>query len=48
LSDEQLDRVLSALDGVNTGVEFTVEAGRPDAITESNLRILKDHGVTRI
>ncbi len=48
LSDEQLDRVLSALDKINTGVEFTVEAGRPDAITENNLKILKKHNVTRI
>ena len=48
LTDEQLDRVLCALDKINTGVEFTVEAGRPDAITESNLNILKKHNVTRI
>lgn len=48
LSNENLDRVLSAIDKINTGVEFTVEAGRPDAINESNLRILKKHNVTRI
>lgn len=48
LSDEHLERVLSAIDDINTGVEFTVEAGRPDAITESNLKILKKHKVTRI
>ncbi len=48
LSDEQLERVLCAIDQVNTGVEYTVEAGRPDRITESNLKILKKHGVTRI
>ena len=48
LSDEQLERVLCALDDINTGVEFTVEAGRPDCITESNLEILKKHNVTRI
>ena len=48
LSDEHLDRILSALDDINTGVEFTVEAGRPDRITESNLKILKKHKVTRI
>ena len=28
--------------------EFTVEAGRPDTITEEKLRILKDYGVGRI
>jgi len=48
LSDDKLERVLSAIDKINTGVEYTVEAGRPDAITESNLKILKNHGVTRI
>ncbi len=48
LSDEQLEKVLCAIDSVNTGVEYTVEAGRPDRITESNLKILKKHGVTRI
>ena len=48
LSDRDLDRVLSAIDKINTGVEFTVEAGRPDVITRENLAILKAHGVTRI
>lgn len=48
LSDEQLDRVLSAIDDISGNVEYTVEAGRPDRITESNLKILKAHGVTRI
>jgi len=28
--------------------EFTVEAGRPDTITEEKLRVLKEYGVTRI
>lgn len=48
LSDKNLDRVLTVIDKINTGVEFTVEAGRPDAITKENLAILKAHGVTRI
>ncbi len=48
LDDENLDRVLTAIDKINRGVEYTVEAGRPDRITEINLKILKDHGVTRI
>ncbi len=48
LDDRNLDRVLTAIDKINTGVEYTVEAGRPDRITENNLKILKDHGVTRI
>ncbi|MBP5466151.1 MAG: coproporphyrinogen dehydrogenase HemZ [Clostridia bacterium] len=48
LSDKNLDRVLNAIDKINTGAEFTVEAGRPDAITRENLNILKAHGVNRI
>lgn len=28
--------------------EYTVEAGRPDTITDDNLRCMKDHGVMRI
>lgn len=48
LSDAQLERILIAIDDVNTGVEYTVEAGRPDCITKSNLAMLKRHGVTRI
>ena len=32
----------------STVKEFTVEAGRPDSITEDKLRVLKAHGVTRI
>ena len=48
LDDKNLDRVLSAIDSINNGVEYTVEAGRPDRITRENLKILKDHGVSRI
>lgn len=48
LSDSQLEKILIAIDSINTGVEYTVEAGRPDRITESNLKLLKEHGVTRI
>lgn len=48
LSDERLEKILIAIDKINTGVEYTVEAGRPDVITESNLRLLKKHNVTRI
>jgi len=29
-------------------MEFTLEAGRPDTITEDKLRVAKEHGVTRI
>jgi len=48
LPNEHLDRVLTELDDISKGVEFTVEAGRPDCITKTNLEILKKHGVTRI
>ena len=48
LDDDNLEKVLCAIDQINTGVEYTVEAGRPDAITKSNLEILKRHKVTRI
>jgi len=48
LSNEQLEKILCAIDKINSGVEYTVEAGRPDCISESNLALLKKHGVTRI
>ena len=48
LNDKRLEKILCAIDKINTGVEYTVEAGRPDAITLSNLNLLKEHGVTRI
>lgn len=48
LPDNLLEKVLLAIDKINCGVEYTVEAGRPDAITKSNLALLKKHNVTRI
>jgi hypothetical protein len=51
ISAVQLDGLLSwigkhfDLNGIR---EYTVEAGRPDTITEEKLLILKKHGVTRI
>lgn len=51
LSSEQLDRLCTAvcesfdLSGMR---EFTVEAGRPDTITEEKLAVLRKHHVTRI
>ena len=51
LSADQLDRLLthieSNLDFSNV-IEYTVEAGRPDSITIDKLKVLKEHGVTRI
>ena len=48
LSNAHLEKVLRAIEKINSGVEFTVEAGRPDCINKENLKILKDYGVTRI
>ena len=48
LSAEELDRVLKPLDSIANGVEYTVEAGRPDVFTDEKLKVLKEHGVTRI
>lgn len=48
LSNENLDKILSAIDDINSGVEFTVEAGRPDVITSQTLDLLEKHRVTRI
>lgn len=37
------------MDGIGKhAVEYTVEAGRPDAITSEKLQIMKDYGVTRV
>ena len=51
LSAEQLDRVLSALEGhidLSQSVEYTVEAGRPDTITREKLNVLAKHHVDRV
>ncbi len=52
LDERELERVLRAVDGIykkySPAVEYTVEAGRPDAFTEDKLRLCKDYGVTRI
>lgn len=50
-SAEQLARVLAAVcDGFDMGNvrEFTVEAGRPDTVTEKKLLAIKQAGVSRI
>lgn len=51
LSAEQLDTLLGkigALIDVDSLMEFTLESGRPDTITEEKLAIARAHGVTRI
>lgn len=49
LEIEDLKIILNALKPIlKSGLEFTVEAGRPDAITEEKLKLLKEYSVTRI
>ncbi len=51
LSAEQLETVINSIENnfnLNTCREFTVEAGRPDTITEEKLRVLKNSPVDRI
>ncbi len=51
LEPEQMARLLTCLRdhfNLSTVREFTVEAGRPDSITEDKLRVLHDFGVERI
>jgi len=51
LTAEQMDRLLTRLNtkfDLSSVVEYTVEAGRPDTITEDKLRALRAGGVTRI
>jgi len=51
LSADQLDNLLALLSDqidMSTCREFTVEAGRPDTITEMKLRVMKNRGVNRV
>lgn len=51
LSSRQLERLLHHIDSHFSRknlLEYTVEAGRPDSITEEKLKVLRDHKVTRI
>ncbi len=49
LSAPLLNRVLSAVQPfIDRAREVTVEAGRPDTIDEEKLRVIRDHGATRI
>ena len=51
LSASQLDRLFTCLEteaDLSCLREFTVEAGRPDTITEEKLKVLKAHGADRI
>lgn len=51
LSAGELDQLLTKIEhtfDLSTVKEYTVEAGRPDSITEDKLRTLRAHGITRI
>ncbi|MDE7312336.1 MAG: coproporphyrinogen dehydrogenase HemZ, partial [Eubacterium sp.] len=51
LSPCQLNRLLTGLErsfNLTRLLEFTVEAGRPDSITEEKLQVLRAHGISRI
>ncbi len=49
LDEAELERVLKAIAPlVKDGVEYTVEAGRPDVFTDGKLQLLKEYGVNRI
>ncbi|MBE5940805.1 MAG: coproporphyrinogen dehydrogenase HemZ [Lachnospiraceae bacterium] len=51
LEPEQLDKLLGKVRekyDFSSVKEFTVEAGRPDSITEDKLKVLMKYGVTRI
>ncbi len=51
LSAEQMDRLMCALEqafDLRHLAEYTVEGGRPDTLNAEKLRVLKEHGVSRI
>jgi oxygen-independent coproporphyrinogen-3 oxidase len=51
LSPEELDLLLDRIDALfptEQLLEYTVEAGRPDSITEDRLKVLRKHPVSRI
>ena len=51
LTAEQLDRLCGVLEDrfeLSALREYTVEAGRPDTITEEKLRVLRAHGADRV
>lgn len=51
LNEQQLEALLTAVDthfDRSVCLEYTVEAGRPETITEEKLRIMADHKVSRI
>jgi len=45
--DELIAKIKDSLD-MDAVKEFTIEAGRPDTITEDKLKVIREHGITRI
>lgn len=51
LTCEELEELLDSINNYlpfNNGFEFTVEAGRPDTITEAKLKLMKDRNINRL
>jgi len=51
LTASQLEAVMKTVSrcfNINSALEYTVEAGRPDTVTEEKLRVIKENGATRI
>ena len=51
LNPEQLRKLLGAICArvdVSSLLEFTLEAGRPDTITEAKFKVAKEYGITRV
>ncbi len=51
LSAQQLDKIMTEIEtafDLSQLIEYTVEGGRPDTITEEKLLVLKKHGVNRL
>jgi len=47
LDNTLLEQVLKAV-GADSKTEFTLEAGRPETLTQENLELMKQYGVTRV
>ncbi len=51
LNESQLERLLNTMEecfDLSSIREFTLEAGRPDTINDDKLRIIRNHGISRI
>lgn len=51
LDEKSFERFLNIVDkyiDTENCIEYTIEAGRPDTITENKLKLMKEHKVTRI